>query len=42
MTAKRIVMYIKKMTDFIQGILLSKQFMYYKKYYFNVYEFLEE
>ena len=34
MTAKRAVMQVKKMTYF--------QFMYQKKYYFNVYEFLEE
>ena len=28
--------------DLFQDILLSKQFMYQKKYHFNVYEFLEE
>ena len=28
--------------DLFQGILLSKQFMYQKKYYFDVYEFLEQ
>ena len=33
---------LKKFNHSFQGILLSKQFMYYTKDYFNVYEFLEE
>ena len=33
---------VGKKNDLFQEILLSKQFMYKKKYYFNVYEFLEE
>ena len=41
MTAERAVLYVKKV-DVFRGILLSKQFIDYKKYYFDVYEFAEE
>ena len=40
MMAERTVMLVKKVAYFL-GIWLSEQFMNWKKYYFNVFEFLE-